>query len=213
MASIASSKNGHRRILFYDKDKSRKTLHLGKCSIALARKVQGRLESVLSAKLLGGPVPPDDANWLANEGIALKPKFESLGLIPASTVKLLDNSTVESQLSDFILRVGKTKKPGTITVWEGVKKNLLGFLPKDIKLADVTKGHAKQFYDHLRQRKLASLTIQKNVRISRQMFEDAVDWEKIALNPFAKIRVSTGSAKSNVDVPRAVIEQVMKHCV
>jgi integrase len=212
VASIASSKNGHRRILFYDQDRSRKTLHLGKCSIALARKVQGRLESVLSAKLLGGPVPQDDANWLANEGIALKPKFESLGLIPPSTVKLLDNSTVESQLSDFILRVGKTKKPGTIAVWEQVKRNLLAFLPTGIKLADVTKGHAKQFHDHLRQRKLASLTIQKHVRISRQMFEDAVEWEKIAINPFSKVRVSTGSAKSNVDVPREIIDKVMKHC-
>ena len=68
MASIASSKNGHRRILFYDQDRNRKTVYLGKCSLAIAKKVQTRVESLLSAKLLGNPAPQDDATWLNNEG-------------------------------------------------------------------------------------------------------------------------------------------------
>jgi len=114
MASITSSKNGHRRILFYDVDKTRKTLHMGKCSMTLARKVQSRVESVLSAKLLGGPVPQDDATWLASDGRNLKPKFEAIGLIPTLAPKRSDESTVVAHLTDFIERVGKTKKPGTV---------------------------------------------------------------------------------------------------
>jgi len=213
MASIASSKNGHRRILFYDQDRNRKTVYLGKCSLAIAKKVQTRMESLLSAKLLGNPVPQDDATWLNNEGAFVRAKLESAGLL-APTVKPVEKPlpTVTQHFDDFIVRVGKTKKPGTITVWKQVRQNLLAFLPPDLTIGQVTRGHAKQFYEHLRGRKLAALTIQKQIRISRQVFEDAVDFELLQVNPFSRIRVSTNSTKSNVEVPRETIDRVLTRC-
>ena len=86
------------------------------------------------------------------------------------------------------------------------------YMPDGILLKDVTKGHCRHFVERLRQRKLASTTIHKRVGFARQFFQDAVDWEQIPSNPFAKIRTQGTSAKSNVEVPRESIDKVLAHC-
>ena len=207
MASIVSSKNGHRRIQFYWTDKTRRTVHLGKCSEKDAETIKRRVESLLSSVILGTEIKADDARWLTAEGSIIRPKLAAVGLCEDDTPK--DMPCVKDFLKGFLERQGPTRKPGTIAVWKQVETNLMRFLPCDIKLDAVSRGHAKQFHEHLKSRKLASLTIQKHIRIARQMFQDAVDWELIPTNPFTGIKVATSSAKSNVDVPIETVERVI----
>lgn len=136
MSSITSSQTGFCRILFYNEQKDRKTLHLGKVSLAVAKKVQNRLDSILTSKLLGAPIAQDDATWLSNDGSFVRKKFECVGLLgPAVQAPKKIFPTVEKYFDDFILRAGKTKKPGTIAVWKQVHHNLIEFLAKGIRMA------------------------------------------------------------------------------
>ncbi len=211
MASIGRDKNGHRRILFYDIDGTRKTLRLGKVSQKLAEGAKIKVESLLGSKILGNPIERETAAWLAGDGRHLRPKLERLGLVE-STGAVNHRMTLDAFLASFIERHGANKKPATRIVWGQVVSMLTTYMPKNILLADVTRGHAKQFVESLRARGLASSTVHKRVGFARQFFNDAVDWELIQANPFGKVKTATSSAKSNVFVPRDWIDRILVHC-
>jgi integrase len=213
VASIATSPKGLRRILFYDGEGQRKTVHLGKCSKRDAETVKLRLESILTSKLLGNPIAQDDASWLADAGATVRPKLEAVGLVdPSPTSEKPAGKTLAAFLDDFVERHGPTKKPATVIVWGQVVRMLNRHLPKGILLEDVTVGHCKNFHEKLRKAGLAPATIHKRIGFARQFFQDAVDWELIAANPFRKVKTAAGSAKSNVEVPRAVIDRILEKC-
>ncbi len=215
MASLNHDPNGTVRIQFVAVDGSRKTIRLGKCSKRDATSIKFRVESLLSACITGS-LDRDTSLWLAEitqRNTELRSKLEAVGLVekiepePAKPTE-----TLESHIEEFIERAGATKKPGTIAVWRQVQRELLQYMPKGIALEGITKGHAKEFQASLKKRKLASLTVTKHVRIAKQILEDAVEWEKIPANPFARIRVSSSIPRNNVEVTRETIAQVMKHC-
>ena len=187
MATLGNDKGGLRRILFYAADGSRKTLRLGKCSKRDAEGIKLRIESLLSSQITGGSLDRETSIWLANVDVRLREKLEALALVePLVPPPPKPTISMEQAVDDFIARVGKTKKPGTITVWKQVRASLIKHMPTGIALDKVTKGHAKEFHEAMKARKLAGLTIAKHVRIARQMFQDAVEWEKIESNPSSK---------------------------
>lgn len=213
MASIAKSPNGHRRILFYDVDRKRKTVHLGECSERAATKIKTRIESLLVSKMLGNKIEQDDASWLSGEGAIIRPKLEKVGLVEPNTATVNKSKiTLSKFLADFVERNGVSKKPATRVVWGQVISVLIKHMPKGIGLHEVTAGHAKSFHEKLKASKLASSTIHKRISFARQFFQDAVDWELIDKNPFAKIKTQSTSLKSNVEVPMYQIEKVMAKC-
>ncbi len=223
MASIATSPNGHRRILFYDANKNRKAVHLGKCSERNALKVKTRVESLLVTKLLGNPIDQDDAVWLAGDGKEFRAKLEKVGLVECSTPEPEKVQTTMAEfLESYLLRNCPNKKPATRIVWRQVVNSLNKHLPKGIALNEVTAGHAREYLEKLVAqrrkskdgtiRKLSSTTIHKRISFARQFFQDAVDWELIWKNPFAKIKTSGTSLKSNVEVPREQIELILAKC-
>jgi len=87
---------------------------------------------------------------------------------------------------------------------------LLLYMPKGITLNEIKLGHAKQLVESLRERGLASSTPHKLVGFARQFFQDAVDWELINTNPFARVKPQGSLLKSNVEVPRESIAQLLK---
>lgn len=220
MASIATSPKGHRRILFYWADRTRRTVHLGKCSMSDATKVKLRVESLFLSKLNGGDPKPDDAKWLLNEGRFVREKLAAVGLCESAEPPPT-GPTLAEFLEDFMKRNGPSKKPATRVVWQQVINALNLHLPKGIMLADFTAGHAKGFLQTMstqgskasdKAKKLSSTTIHKRVSFARQFFQDACDWELIEKNPFAKIRTQGTSLKSNVEVPMETIQTVLKKC-
>ncbi len=57
-----------------------------------------------------------------------------------------------------------TQKPDTLTVWKQVRQILNAFLPTELTIGLVTRGHAMQYYKRLRGRKLAAFKSQKQIR-------------------------------------------------
>jgi integrase len=214
MASLNHDPNGTVRIQFVAVDGSRKTIRLGKCSKRDATSIKFRVESLLSSTITG-TLDRDTSLWLASiteKNPDLRSKLEAVGLVePIEPEPIKPALMLSTFLDDFLERNGKSKKPGTLEVWRQVIALLNEYLP-DIALADVTKGHAKKFHEDLKGRGLASTTIHKRIGFARQFFEDAVDWELIPANPFNRVKTQSTSLKSNVEVTRETIAQVMKHC-
>ena len=141
MASITKSKTGAKRALFYDETKTRRTVYLGKVSDKEADTIRRRIESILSSKILGSPMPQDDATWL-NKSPALREKLVAVGLIePEPIPEKLVIPTLEAFLDGYIERQGKSRKPATVAVWKQVVANLKEFMPEGIRINQITAGH------------------------------------------------------------------------
>lgn len=64
MASIAKDPGGKKRILFTTPDGNRKTIRMGKMTLANARNVKHKIESLISAKTSGQPLDNETAAWV-----------------------------------------------------------------------------------------------------------------------------------------------------
>ena len=213
MASISNDPNGLRRIQFVAPCGKRKSIRLGKVSMKIAEGVRHRVENLLSSCIANREPSREDAIWLEGIGADLRSKLEAVGIVePLEPEPIKDVPSLAEHLQGFLDRVGPAKKPGTVAVWRQVVANLNELLPKGIRLDEITVGHAKAFHDGLRAKGMESTTIHKRIGFAKQFVQDAVDWEIIDKNPFAKIKTSTPSTKSNVEVTRETLGKVLAVC-
>ena len=217
MASIAVSPNGHRRIQFYDGNKDRQTIPLGKCSKSLAESIKKRVESLLVVKILGGDISQEDAVWLAGKGQYIRPQLARVGLIPGEEppppVEPVVKKGLSEFLDEFVAKNTEGKKPATLIVWKQAIRVLKEHMPKGIALEDITKGHAKAFQDKLKANpNLSPTTVHKRIVFCRQFFQYAVDWKLIAENPFVDLKNRRPKTNSNVEVTREAIGLVLLKC-
>ncbi|MFN9915285.1 MAG: hypothetical protein ACK53L_22035, partial [Pirellulaceae bacterium] len=133
--------SGNRRILYFDENRKRRVLYIGKISEREAESVQRRVESMLAARILGNAIDRDDARWLS-ESPTIREKLERLNLISSGKIAVDRKSmTMEEFLDDYIERQGKSRKPATVAVWKQVVANLKEFMPAGIKINQITAGH------------------------------------------------------------------------
>jgi hypothetical protein len=210
MASISTDKSGNRRILYFDENRKRRVLYIGKVSERDAEGVQRRVESMLAARILGNAIDRDDARWLS-ESPMIREKLERLDLIPSGKIQIDRRCmSMEEFLDDYIERHGASRKPATVAVWKQVVANLKEFMPEGIRINQITAGHAKEFHEKLKARGMATTTIHKRIQFARQFMHDAVDWKIIDENPFCKVKTQKSSVKVNEFVPREVVDKLMK---
>jgi len=210
MATIAKNpKNDTVRVLFYDRDKRRQAVYLGKVSEDVADSIRRRIERFLNAQILGEEPSRADSEWLAKSDF--QEKFRRVGLIDSTPeAKRAAIPTLEAFLKQYQERRAGEVKPATRLVWSQVVGNLLEFMPKGIRLDEITTGHAKEFQSRLKARGMKNSTIAKRLGFSRQFFNDAVDWEIIPKNPFSKVHTPKSSLKSNAFVSREIIDRLMR---
>lgn len=210
MASLITLDNGTRRVQFVGTDRKRKTIYLGKIPKRDAGSIKIRVEALLSSTITGS-MDLDTSLWLASiteKNPDLRSKLEAVGLVEPLEPKV-KVPTLKEHLADFMKRHSPTVKPGTVAVWRQVVANLNELMPKDIRLDEITVGHAKAFHEGLKAKDMESTTIHKRIGFARQFINDAIDWEIIPKNPFAKIKTTTPSTKSNVEVPIETINRLM----
>ena len=210
MASLSTDiKTGLVRVVFYDRDKKRKTIYLGRVSNRTAQAVRDRVEAFLNAQLCNVQPSRNDCEWLMSSGFF--EQFAKVGLAPQTDKpKAVQAPTLAEFLEQYQARRAGEVKPATRLVWSQVVGNLLEYMPKGIRLDEITTGHAKEFQSRLKAKGMKNSTIAKRLGFSRQFFNDAVDWEIIAKNPFSKVHTAKSSLKSNAFVSREVIDRVMR---
>jgi len=210
MASLSTDiKTGLVRVVFYDRDKKRKTIYLGRVSNRTAQAVRDRVEAFLNAQLCNVQPSRNDCEWLMSSGFF--EQFAKVGLAPQTEKpKAVQSPTLAEFLDQYQSRRAGEVKPATRLVWSQVVGNLLEYMPKGIRLDEITTGHAKEFQSRLKAKGMKNSTIAKRLGFSRQFFNDAVDWEIIAKNPFSKVHTAKSSLKSNSFVSREVIDRIFR---
>jgi hypothetical protein len=105
MASIGNDPNGYRRVLFVAPDGRRKTVRLGKVSSKVAESIRYRIESLLSA-LIVGTMDRDTSLWVAEiteRNQELRTKLEKVGLLePIEPIPQEQGRSMAKFLDDFI---------------------------------------------------------------------------------------------------------------
>lgn len=218
MASISTRGNGRWFVRFIDLHGDRKTMSLDTKSERQATTIKLQIENILSAKGTGQAVDPSTAAWLANlerdkAGRRLRLKLISAGLVEADAGEPLTAAAPEVlTLGKFLERYFQKRtdvKQSTHTNWAHTRRNLLAFFGKDKPLAEITIADAKDFERFLKMEARQSrygnaseadglmlATRHKRIGNAKQFFQDAVDAELLAKNPFAGLE---SSRKANDD--------------
>ena len=184
MASICKDPNGRKRILFVNGEGDRKSIRLGKMSLADAREVNAKVESILSATLAGRSLDNPTAKWVADMPNTLAGKLAAVGLISKRDARKA--ATLDEFIESYVSR-RMDVSPHTRRIWRQTKRNLVDYFGANKPLAEITKGAAADWRLSLVAKELADATVRKHCGFAKHFFAQAVDHELIESNPFSKL--------------------------
>jgi len=210
MASVASDPGGKKRILVVVADGSRKTIYLGKITLADAKGIARYIQGLVDARVAGITPARDVSSWLAGVGKKLWTKLVRLGLVDSHTDRL-NSLTLSRHLESYFAR-RQDVKPATLQNWRHTQRCLLAYFGPDRSLATITVGEAEDWqrwlrtgnarknrYDHQKTSDgLSPATVGKRTQNAIQFFQDAVKREQLAKNPFAGLRCEQKTNKKRV---------------
>lgn len=224
MASISRDANGTRRILFVDSNGDRKAIRLGKVSQNSAMTIKLRVEQLLESIILNRPMESSLAEWVADLDKRLAVKLAAVGLIARFNDK--PAATLGEQIDAYLAKRTDVKQ-STRVRWGHARRTLIEFFGADRPLASVTAGDARDWERWLktgearenrygeREAKdgLAPNTVRKRVSDAKQFFQDAVQRETLARNPFAGLKGTVGSNRDrDYFLSRTDAEKILEAC-
>lgn len=208
MATLSTKSNG-RHVVQWGRDKGRKTIHLGKMSRKDAQAVRGHIDSILSAKACGQPLPLATAYWLGSVGDLLHDKLARHSVVPPRKPAVVFE--LRRLCDEFIARRTDLKER-TLTNLRQAGNSLVVFFGAGRDAATINRAEARDWRRAAAER-YAQATVAAFVKKARQMFVDAVDRELIPRNPFAGVKAgSMANAARNVYVPAADVLAAIAVC-
>jgi len=191
MASVIRQKtdNGIRYFiqLSPSEKESRPKISLGKITKRQALTAKTNIEELVKSKNTGATIPPAVQEWLAGITDGLRKRLEALSIIEHQ------NSVADFAVAEWVEKyIGKRPdvKETTRGKWQDVKNKLSAFFKAET-LDKVTVQHAKGFRVYLQTVVgLAENSIRRNIGITRQFFNAAIDAGLIDKNPFKGQSVS-----------------------
>jgi integrase len=223
MASLAISKNGHVRILFYDTDKKRKAIHLRSCSRKDAETVKAKVEELLYSRLASSAPRADLAAWLSIISEPLRQKLEKVGLIDSAESKKPKVVKLGDYLKGYFESRSMDVKLSSSTVFSHTHKRLVEHFGYDTPISEITAIQARDFRKWLTSTNkrnkakegettvgLAANTVRRRMGFCKQVFGQALEDGIIDRNPFKGIASSVRANKERqVYVDRQTIDQVL----
>lgn len=207
MASIIKDPNGTKRISFTHPNGGRKSVRLGKMSIANARTVKARIESLLSHKISGKSLDSETAAWVRDMPNTLADKLSKLGLIEhrgRATLGAFMDAYIKSRVD---------VKPATRLKYISSRKALADFFGEDKPLRAITEGDADEWRLSFTKRKSAENTIRKHTAVTKLFFGAAVKKKLIHKNPFAHLKATILPNRERFYfVTREEIQKVLDAC-
>ena len=217
MASVANDKGGFRRILFFDGNGGRKTIHLGKVPKSAAETVRVHVAHLATSLRTRCAVPPETAAWVGNLDDIMRGKLAHVRL--CDPPKPRESMTLGAFLTEYI-DGRKDAKASTHLVYGHTQRCLLEYFRADRKMETITATDAeawrawlateqKQLDDTVR-KALAPNTVRRRTGIARQYFRAAIKRGLIKDNPFAGLAATVGANPSRFRfVTTAEIEAVI----
>lgn len=211
MASVSTDANGLRRILFVDRNGSRKAIRLGRATKRDADSFKVKLESLLSAKLLGNSPDRETSVWLLGLSDDLHGKLAEFQLVEPRRPK--SDCTLAGFVDSFI--AGRTDmKQTTLDHYRRGRNCLVEFFGAEKRIVDVTAFDADQFRSWLKgTKKHAENTVRGHLKNSKLFFGAAVRAKLIDENPFKGISSQLVKRPDRMAfVATETIQKVLKAC-
>ena len=191
MASIATDKDGNRRVLFVD-GTTRRAIHLGGVPLTVARTVHAHTEHILAAKLARVAVPTETAAWLGSIEDRLHAKLARVGLVEPRAAR---EAAKLGPMLDAWIGADATRKPSTITRMKQARALLAEHFgehadPGSIGLAEAEGWQAAMRADY------SPATIARTTVYVRSAWAWAKRRRMVDDNPFAELRAG---AQTNPD--------------
>lgn len=218
MATLSKSR-GYWLLQFRDVNRKRQTIGLGKVDRVKKSTIQAtklKIEQLISTAAQGGRVDPELLTWANTIDARLAKRLAELELIPPQQImpEVGTEEPLGTPLGEFLDRVinhpARNIKESTRTAETIAAGRLKEFFA--CRLAEsITRADALDFVGYLRTEEYSEATISKNVKLARQFFRELVEEERIAKNPFAKVKVAgeTNEARKfyvKSDVARQVLD-------
>lgn len=208
MAGISRESNG-KRIKFQNRGQ-RKSIWLGKATMAEAETWQRKVEDLVDAEARGRAPKPATMDWLADLAPAARKKLEAVGLVERAEV------VREASIADLI-DAYKAKKFGSYAARTKanhtlVFKNLETFFGPGRKLADISEGDADDYRDHLiGTRGMNETSTRKDCAVVSKLLRYAKRKRWINENPFSEVPTSNLAGDDFAFIGSDVAGEVLKH--
>ncbi len=193
MASINKHSGGRKSIQWYDGDRRRKTVSLGKLTVKQAEQVATHIERLETARTTRATVERDTARWVGEVGDALHAKLVGHGLVEPRTSTdepEIARPTITTVYHQMVARRPNVK-PQTKTIWGHAYASLAEFFGADKVLADITEVDAEDWEAWMiGTKKYAKATYRKRVQIWKQITAWAIKRGDADTDPFAELKSS-----------------------
>lgn len=207
MASLSKLKSGSFSIQFYDGDKKRKTIYIGKLRDRDAEAFRRHVEHLNTAIQNGQQPPKETAAWVAGVGPAVREKLAKAGLVEPDR-RLTFGEFLAGWLDG---KKAAGFKPTSLIAW-GQTVTALTNLLGDKRLDALTHADGERFRDHMRDQKYRATTVHKRMTHAKGMMEDAVRLGHIDKNPFKHVKTRQGDpSERRAYVRVADVQRVIDH--
>jgi len=197
MASIATEKNGRRRILIVLGEK-RITIRLGKVSMKDAESFRYHIENLAGWKFHGRHLSDDTAAWLNGRGAFMRGKLEKVGIVDPIKAEPTPEKPVV-RLGDFVKGYIKGREDIKLYTRRNLTTNgnyLIEYFGADRAIDSIHEGHADEYKQSLLRKGLAENTTRRAIAVARQLFKVAIRHRYITDNPFLGLPCALRENKS-----------------
>lgn len=208
MASVSTSGDGLRRIIFAGIDGARRAIYLGRMTAKDAEMIRVKVEALVSAKIHG--TSPDDevSRWVSTRSDALHNKLAAVGLVKA---REFSGTTLRQLCDAFFAHLNV--KPITLKNYLPTRAAMEAYFGADTAIRDIEPLAADQWRAAMKADGLAEATIAKRVKLARQIFRRGIKWRMLVENPFAEVKVGSQKNKARQRfIPLADAQRVLDAC-
>lgn len=187
MANIIELPGGRRAVQFFDQNRRRRTIALGKMNKKQAERIGERLDWLVPAVRAKTILDGDTAKWLIDISDHLHDKLVGLGLCEPRIKKEPEAKTTLAEFLGEYMNLRSDVKPSTRLHLEQARTKLIEFMGGDRDLDSITPLEAEGFRTFLR-KSLGDNTTRRMTGRARQFFAAAVRGRKITDNPFSHLK-------------------------
>jgi len=212
MASISKDPRGRKRVLFFDGNRDRKVLRLGKCSEKQALSFKVKLEALIAGRITGS-MDDETARWVSSLPDDMHERLVAAGLVQPRAKSESKPQLSIGQLCDQYISDRTDVRTNTLAVFRQTRRNLVNFFGADKPVVDITEADADSWRRYLAREGLAEATARKRCGVAKQIVKSAIKQRLIASNPFGDLKsAAIGNPKRLYFVTRAEAEKVLAAC-
>jgi site-specific recombinase XerD len=182
MASLRKNAKSEWEIRYYEENRERCSLYLGKISARSAEEIHRHVERMLEAKWSNRPLDETTAKWVGGIDGRLSEKLAAKGLIARAPRP--QSARLGVFIEQYIEQLSPERASRTIINLRQARDKLLAFIPADREMGSVTISEMVSFRHWLAKAcGLAPNSVKIHCRKAKQFFQEAVERGLIADNP------------------------------